>query len=141
MRRASFGSRALAALLRPVAFVLAIVAAVMTGNRTGFWLGLLAFFIAMSAGRALRTLVRGRLGPALRRTIWPAAATGYAILFSEVGLPSWATFFVAFIAAGMTRTAFGAALFPMRFRARRVAFEDFGIPSLDDVVPGRSREL
>ena len=46
----SSGSWALAALLRPATFVLAIVAGVLTGNRTGtFWLGLLAYLIAMSA--------------------------------------------------------------------------------------------
>ena len=45
----------LAALLRPATFVLAIVAAVITGNRTdSFWFGLLAFFVAMSAGRVPR---------------------------------------------------------------------------------------
>jgi len=141
MQRASFGSWVLAAALRPVVFALAIVAAVLTGDRTSGWLGLLAFFIAMSTGRALRTLVRGRFGLALRRLIWPAAATGYAFLFSWVGLPSWAVFLVAFVAAGMTRVALGVALLPLRISTRRVVLEDWGIPGLDDVVPGRSRQL
>ena len=141
MLRTSFGLWALSAVLRPVVFVLAIVAAVLTGNRTGFWLGFLAFFIALSAGRALRTLVRGRVDRALRRAIWPAAATGYAILFAEIGLPAWATFFVAFVAAGMTRSAVGTALLPARIASRRDVLEEWGIPGLDDVVPGRRKEL
>jgi len=140
MRRSSFGTWLLAAALQPVVFALAIVAAVMTGNRTGFWLGLLAFFVAMSAGRSLRTLVRGRLVRALRRAIWPAAAAGYAILFTKAGLPAWATFFASFFAAGFTRTVLGAAL-PRRPGRPRVAFEDWGIPGSDDVVPGRWKEL
>jgi hypothetical protein len=65
-----------AALLRPVTFVLAIVAAVLAGNGTdSFWLGLLAFLIAIGAGRALGALVRGRGDRAVYRAIWPAAAT------------------------------------------------------------------
>src|SRR3982751_1948151 len=53
-----------AVLLRPATFVLAIVAAVITGNRTdSFWFGLLAFFVAMGAGRVLGAIVRGRLRP------------------------------------------------------------------------------
>jgi hypothetical protein len=96
----------LSQLLRPIVFVLAIVAAVLTGNRTdSFWLGLLAFFVAMGAGRVLRSLVRGNLQQALYRAVWPAAATGYAILFDHLGLPPWATFFVAWIAASLTKQA------------------------------------
>jgi len=93
-------------ILRPVTFVLAIVAAVITGNRSdSFWYGLLAFFIAMGAGRVLGALIRGRTRRALYKAVWPAAATGYAFLFSSLGLPPWATFFVAWIAASLTRGA------------------------------------
>ena len=78
-----------AALLRPVTFVLAIVAAVVTGNRTdSFWYGLLAFFIAMGAGRVLGALVRGRPDKALYKAIWPVAATGYAFLFDCARAPA-----------------------------------------------------
>jgi NADH:ubiquinone oxidoreductase subunit 2 (subunit N) len=95
-----------AVILRPVTFVLAIVAAVITGNRSdSFWYGLLAFFIAMGAGRVLGALIRGRTRRALYKAVWPAAATGYAFLFSSLGLPPWATFFVAWIAASLTRGA------------------------------------
>jgi hypothetical protein len=93
-------------LLRPIVFVLAIVVAVLVGDRAdSFWLGLLAFFIAMGAGRVLRSLVRGDMQQALYRAIWPGAATGYAFLFDSLGLPSWATFFVAWIAASLTKQA------------------------------------
>jgi NADH:ubiquinone oxidoreductase subunit 2 (subunit N) len=95
-----------AALLRPVTFVLAIVAAVLTGNSSdSFWYGLLAFFVALGAGRVLGALIRGRSDRALRKAIWPGAATGYGFLFSALGLPPWATFFVAWIAASLTRAA------------------------------------
>ena len=101
----------LALVLRPIVFVLAIVAAVLTGNRTdSFWFGLLAFFVAMGAGRVLGALIRGRADRALYKAIWPGAATGYAFLFDWLGLPPWATFFVAFIAASMTKTALRGVL-------------------------------
>src|SRR5579862_8976599 len=94
-----------AVVLRPITFVLAIVAAVVTGNRTdSFWLGLLAFFIAMGAGRVLGALIRNRAGRALYKAIWPASATGYAFLFDDLGLPKWANFFVSIIAASMTKS-------------------------------------
>src|SRR5438876_713960 len=95
-----------AAVLRPVTFVLAIVAAVITGDRTNsFWFGLLAFFVAVGAGRVLGALIRNRPDRALRKAIWPGAATGYAFLFDSLGLPTWATFFVSCIAASLTRGA------------------------------------
>ena len=95
-----------AALLRPVTFVLAIVAAVITGDRSdSFWYGLLAFFVAWGAGRVLGALIRGRTDRALQKEIWPGAATGYAFLFSSLGVPPWATFFVAWIAASLTKAA------------------------------------
>jgi hypothetical protein len=105
-----------AVVLRPVTFVLAIVAAVLTGNRTGsFWYGLLAFFVAMGAGAVLGALIRNRPNRAVRRAIWPAAAVGYAYLFAWVGLPAWANFFVSVIAASMTKSALAGA--PRRGRA------------------------
>ena len=95
-----------AVILRPVTFVLAIVAAVLVGNHSdSFWYGLLTFFIAMGVGRVLGALLRGRNDRALAKAIWPAAATGYAFLFAALGLPPWATFFVAWIAASLTRAA------------------------------------
>ena len=96
-----------AAILRPVTFVLAIVAAVIVGDRSdSFWYGLLAFFVAFGAGRVLGALVRGRLDRAWNKAIWPAAATGYAFLFAALGLPPVASFFVAWIAASLTRNVF-----------------------------------
>jgi uncharacterized membrane protein YfcA len=95
-----------AALLRPITFVLAIVAAVLVGNRTdSFWYGLLTWFVAMGVGRVVGALVRGRLDRAVFKAIWPAAATAYAFFFDWLGLPPWATFFVAFIAASLTKNA------------------------------------
>src|SRR5690242_13906015 len=94
-------------LLRPLTFVLAIVAAVIVGNRSdSFWYGLLTFFIAMGAGRVIGALIRGRPDRAWNKAIWPAAATGFAFLFAWLGLPPVATFFVAWIAASLTRNAF-----------------------------------
>ena len=95
-----------AALLRPITFVLAIVAAVVMGNRTdSFWYGLLAFFVAMGVGRVVGALIRGRRDRAWNKAVWPAAATGYAFLFAALGIPPWATIFVAWIAASLTRAA------------------------------------
>ena len=75
-------------LLRPITFVLAIVAAVVVGNRTdSFWYGLLAWFVAMGVGRVVGAVVRGRLDRALVKAIWPGAATAYAFLFDWLGLP------------------------------------------------------
>ena len=100
-----------AALLRPITFVLAIVAAVVVGNRTdSFWYGLLAWFVAMGVGRVVGAVVRGRLDRALYKAIWPGAATAYAFLFDSLGLPPWATFFVSFIAASLTKSALRTAL-------------------------------
>ncbi|MHB8469432.1 MAG: hypothetical protein ACYDCH_06720 [Gaiellaceae bacterium] len=123
-----------AVLLRPITFVLAVVAAVLTGNRTGsFWLGLLAFFIAMGAGRVVGAIVRGRPERALYKAVWPAAATGYAYLFDHaLGLAAWATFFVAAIAASLTKNALGG-LFPGRRRwYRRVSWTRI---DLDELLP------
>jgi hypothetical protein len=118
-----------AALLRPITFALAIVAAVLTGNRTdSFWLGLLAFFIGMGAGRVLGALVRGRPERAFAKAVWPAAATAFAFLFDGLGLPHWATFPCAWIAASLTRSAF-----PHRRRWRtRVEWRRI---DLDELLP------
>ena len=123
----------LAALLRPATFVLAIVGAVVTGNRTdSFWFGLLAFFVAMGAGRVLGAIVRGRLDRAIRKAVWPAAATGYAFLFDALGLPPWANFFVSVIAAFLTRTALSAVLPGPRMWTRRVEWRRI---DLDELLP------
>jgi hypothetical protein len=122
-----------AALLRPITFALAIVAAVITGNKTdSFWLGFLAFFIAMGAGRVLGALIRGRLDRALYKAIWPGAATGYAFLFDDLGLPRWANFFVSIIAATMTRSALGGVLPKQRRWTRRVEWRRI---DLDELLP------
>jgi hypothetical protein len=117
-----------AALVRPITFVLAIVAAVIVGNRSdSFWYGLLAFFIAFGAGRVVGAIVRGRADRAIANAIWPAAATGYAFLFDALGLPPWANFFVSWIAATLTRAALPG---PRRgklsvvMRTRRVDFDE-----------------
>ena len=125
--------RTVAALLRPITFALAIVAAVVTGNRTHtFWLGFLAFFIAMGAGRVLGAVIRGRLDKALYKAIWPGAAAGYAILFDDIGLPHWANFFVSVIAASMTKSAL-SGLFPkQRIWTRRVEWRRI---DLDELLP------
>ena len=122
-----------ATLLRPISFVLAVVAAVMTGNRTdSFSLGLLAFFIAMGAGRVLGALIRGRIDKALYKAIWPGAATGYAILFGELGLPRWANFFVSFIAASLTKSALSGFFPEQRVWTRRVESRRI---NLDELLP------
>jgi hypothetical protein len=122
-----------AVILRPVTFVLAIVAAAITGNRTdSFWLGLLAFFIAMGAGRVLGALIRGRADRALYKAIWPAAATGFAFLFDDLGLPRWANFFVSIIAAGLTRSALSGVLPKQRRWTRRVEWRRV---DLDELLP------
>jgi hypothetical protein len=121
-----------AVILRPITFVLAIVAAVLTGNRTdSFWFGLLAFFIAMGAGRVIGALIRGRADRALYKAVWPAAATGYAFLFDAIGLPPWANFFVSFIAATLTRTTLSPWL-PRRRTWTRVEWRRI---DLDELLP------
>jgi hypothetical protein len=118
-----------ALILRPVTFVVAIVAAVLVGNHSdSFWYGLLTFFIAMGVGRVLGALVRGRGDRAFRKAIWPAAATGFAFLFAALGLPPWATFFVAWIAASLTRAAVpGQRRWTVTTHVRRI--------DLDELLP------
>ena len=112
-----------AVFLRPISFVLAIVAAVIVGNRSdSFWYGLLAFFVAMGVGRVIGALVRGRTDRAAYKSIWPAAATGFAFLFARLGLPPVASFFVSVIAASMTKSAFPA---PTRvWRVRQINLDE-----------------
>src|ERR1700730_13833083 len=126
-----------AALLRPVTFALAIVAAVMTGNRTdSFWLGFLAFFIAMGAGRVLGALIRCRLDKAVCKAIykgiWAGASASYAILFDDLGLPPWANFLVSFIAASMTKSALSGFFPKQRIWTRRVEWRRV---DLDELLP------
>jgi hypothetical protein len=125
-----------AALLRPVTFVLAIVAAVLTGNRTdSFWYGLLAFFVALGVGRAIGALVRRLPERALSRAIWPAAATGYAFLFDALGVPPWATFFVSAIAASLTKGAL-RPLLPRRTGIATIRRGDWRrVVDLDELLP------
>ena len=144
MSTPSSGPWVLAALLRPAVFVLAIVAGVMTGNRTGtFWLGLLAYLIAMSAGRALRTLLRGRVTLTVYRAIWPASAAGYAFLFGYLGMPGWANLIVTVIAAGMTKNALGGPIRPQRTKTKWEwgRLDEWGMPDVDQIRSGRWKEL
>jgi hypothetical protein len=122
-----------AALLRPITFVLAIVAAVIVGNRSdSFWYGLLAWFIAMGVGRVLGAIVRNLPQRAVYKAIWPAAATAYAFLFDGLGLPPWATFFVAIIAASLTKQALGGLVPGGRRWTRRVEWRRI---DLDELLP------
>jgi hypothetical protein len=122
-----------AALLRPVTFVLAIVAGVLVGNESdSFWYGLLAWLVAMGAGRVVGAVVRNLPERALYRAIWPAAATGYAFLFDGLGVPSWATFFVSVLAASFTKQALASVLPGRRRWTRRVEWRRI---DLDELLP------
>ena len=122
-----------AALLRPITFALAIVAGVTVGNRTDtFWLGFLAFFIAMGAGRVLGALIRKRLDKAVYKAIWPGAATGFAFLFDGLRLPHWANFFVSVIAASLTKSALSGFFPKQRIWTRRVEWRRI---DLDELLP------
>jgi hypothetical protein len=129
----------LTALLRPVLFGVAVAAAVLAGDRSGsFFVGLLAFLVASGAGRALRRLLRGRFVDAVYEALWPAAATGLAILFTKVGLVEWASAIVAIVAAGIVKNALAAAFLPPRVtRGKWTRVEQWGMPGLDDVVEVR----
>lgn len=125
-------------LLRPVLFGLAIAAAVIAGNRTdSFWIGLLTFLIASGVGRAFRRLLRGRTQAAVRAALWPAAATGFVVLFVEIGLPNWAAALLAFVCAGLTKNALAAVFLP---RYPLLRLEEWGVPGPDDIVEGRWTE-
>jgi hypothetical protein len=82
--------------------------------------------------RPARVLHRGRADRALYKAIWPGAATGYAFLFDDLGLPKWANFFVTIIAASMTKSAL-SGLFPkQRIWTRRVEWRRI---DLDELLP------
>lgn len=133
----------LAGLLRPLFFVLAIVAGVIAGNRSdSFWVGLLAFLVASATGRVIRRLIRGRPLDAVYAALWPGAATGFAYLFVDLGLPKWASVLLAFVAAGIARSALANAFLPRRQpRVERwFQLDEWGLPGMDDVVPGRWTE-
>ena len=86
----------------------------------------------MGVGRVLGALVRGRFDRALYKAIWPAAATGYAFLFDGLGLPRWAKFFVAFIAASLTKGALRGFFPKQRVLTRRVGWRRI---DLDELLP------
>lgn len=130
----------LSALLRPVLFGFAIAAGVLAGERSGsFFVGLLAFLVASGAGRALRRIIRGRVADAIYELLWPAAATGLAILFTEIGLAEWASAIVAIVLAGFVKHGLAAAFLPRRRRGW-LRIEAWGMPGLDDIVEGRWSE-
>jgi hypothetical protein len=138
-REFAFRPWVLAALLRPLLFGVAIAAGVLAGDRSGsFWVGLLAFLVAEGAGKALRRFVRGRYADAVYQLLWPAAATGLAILFTEVGLVEWGSAIVAIVAAGIVKNALAAAFLPPRVGGTRwLRLEEWGVPGVDDIVEGR----
>jgi hypothetical protein len=138
-RALAFRPWLLGTLLRPVLFGVAVAAAVLAGERSGsFFVGLLAFLVASGAGRALRRLLRGRFVDAVYEALWPAAATGLAVLFTELGLVEWASAIVAIVAAGIVKNALAAAFLPRRMtRGKWTRVEQWGVPGLDDVVEVR----
>jgi hypothetical protein len=134
----SFGFRPwlLSGLLRPLLFGVAIAAGVLAGDRSGsFWVGLLAFMVASGCGRALRRLIRGRFADCVYELLWPAAATGLAILFTEIGLAEWVSAIVAIVLAGFVKNALAETFLPRR-KGRWLRVEEWGIPGLEDVVEG-----
>jgi hypothetical protein len=124
--------------LRPLFFVLSIVAAVIVGNRSNsFWVGLLAFLVAMGCARVIRRLIRGRTIGAARAAIWPALAVFFAWLFIDpLNLSKWIAVIVAFICAGFLKQAVANALLP-RSSWFGWSIEEWGIPGRGDVVSGR----
>lgn len=125
-------------LLRPVLFGLAIAAAVIAGEeRDSVWIGLLAFLIASGCGRVIRRLLRRRPRGAVRAFLWPAAATGFVVLFAEIGLADWASAALAFICAGVAKNAIAATFMP---RHAWLRVEEWGLPGKDDVIEGRWTE-
>lgn len=138
-RQFAFRPWLLAAALRPVLFGIAIAAGVLAGDRSGsFWVGLLAFLVAEGAGKALRRLIRGRYADAVYQLLWPTAATGLAILFTEIGLVEWASAILAIVAAGLVKNTLAAAFLPPRVGGTRwLRLEEWGVPGKDDIVEGR----
>ena len=130
----------LGALLRPVLFGVAIAAGVLAGDRSGsFFVGLLAFMVASGCGRALRRLIRRRLADCVYELLWPAAATGLAIMFTKIGLAAWASAVVAIVLAGFVKNALAEVFLPRR-KGHWLRVEEWGIPGLDDVIEGRVRK-
>jgi Na+-translocating ferredoxin:NAD+ oxidoreductase RnfD subunit len=122
-----------AAVVRLITFVLAIVVAAIVGNQTdSFWYGLLTWFIAMAVGRVIGALIRNLPRRALYKAIWPVAATVFALLFAALGLPPWANFFVAFIAASLTKQALGGMIPGGRTWTRTVEWRRL---DLDELLP------
>jgi hypothetical protein len=80
----------------------------------------------------LGALIRGRADRALYKAIWPGAATGYAFLFDDLGLPRWANFFVSIIAASLTKSALSGVLPNQRRWTRRVEWRRI---DLDELLP------
>jgi hypothetical protein len=139
-RAFAFRPLLLTALLGPIFFAVAITAAVIAGDRSGsFLVGLLAFLVALGVGRAVRRLLQGRFVDAVYATLWPATATGLAILFTVIGAAEWASAIVAIVAAGVVRNAIARAFLPPRPRGRGrwTRVEQWGVPGLDDVVEAR----
>ncbi len=73
----------------------------------------------------------------MRAALWPAAATGFVVLFVEIGLPNWAAAFLAFVCAGLTKNALAAVFLP---RYPLLRLEEWGVPGPDDVIEGRWTE-
>ena len=141
-RTSAFGPMIVSGFLRPVFFVLAIVAAVIAGDRSGsFLVGLLAFLVALRTGRVVRRVIRNRPWDALYEAIWPAAAVGFAYLFAgPADLPKWAAVILALVLAGPTRRIVARAVLPRRTRRAQLwtsRLEEWGLPGADDVIPGR----
>jgi hypothetical protein len=126
-------------LLRPVLFALAIVGAVLTGEREhSAWVGLLAFFIASGIARVIRRLLRGRPQGAFRALLWPAFAAGFVVLYHWAGVPTWASVILAFVSAGIAKNVLATLLFA-HFTWRRL--DEWGIPGPDDVIEARWTEI
>lgn len=141
-RSFAFHPWALTVLLRPALFGVALAAGVLAGEQSdSFWIGLLAFFVASAAGRASRRLVRGRLADAVYELLWPAAATGFAFLFVDAGLPNWAAVLLAAVAGGVAKEALATVFLPRRGRRERwLRPEEWGVASPADVIQGRWKE-
>ena len=95
-----------AALLRPITFVLAIVAAVLVGNRTdSFWYGLLTWFIAMGVGRVDRRARARAARPGDLQGDLAGRGDRLRVPLRLARAAAVGEFFVAFIAASLTKGA------------------------------------
>ena len=132
--------RLLNGMLLPVLFALALAAGVIAGDRSGsFFVGLLAYLVAWGAGRVLRRLTGGRLVDAVHEALWPACATGFAILYiSPLGLAKWLDVILAMLTAIVAKRALVASFLPSRKSGIRFLRDgEWSLPSLDDVIEGR----